>query len=209
MLKKTLTYNNIDGQPVTEDFYFNLTKAELMKLGFAGGDDLKERVKKIAEGEATPAEIIETFEKILRASYGVRTTDGKFRKSPDDFDTFVATEAYSDLLFETATSAEKSAEFVNAIIPQNLAEEVAKLQAAQEPQQKVQDVLVPDYQAEMSEEELRNALGVSNQDRKLEVTTNGYTDLEIWRMSGRDLAGQPKAVLMRAYQLKQNGYKPE
>ena len=32
MLKKTITYTDYNGNSRTEDFYFNLTKTELMKM---------------------------------------------------------------------------------------------------------------------------------------------------------------------------------
>lgn len=39
MLKKTISYTDYDGNERTEDFYFNLSKAEIieMELGTAGG----------------------------------------------------------------------------------------------------------------------------------------------------------------------------
>ena len=39
MLKKTITYNDYNGVERTEDFYFNLSKAEIleMEMGTSGG----------------------------------------------------------------------------------------------------------------------------------------------------------------------------
>lgn len=41
MYKKTITYTDYDGNERTEDFYFNLTKAEIaeMELSAEGGFD--------------------------------------------------------------------------------------------------------------------------------------------------------------------------
>lgn len=123
MLKKTLSYTNLDGEKITEDFYFNMTKAELIKLNLKEGEGFQEYLNRIIES-GDGAAIIENFEKIVRLSYGVRTADGKFKKDPDDFDAFMATEAYSDFFLELVTDAKASSEFIKAVMPDNLVEEV-------------------------------------------------------------------------------------
>lgn len=219
MLKKPITYTNVDGQTVTENFYFNMTKAELLKLELSDEEmGFKARVESI-QGENVPGKrVIDTFDWVLRHAFGVRTPEGKFVKTPAAFDEFLASEAYSVMLFDLATNGQSAAEFINAIMPANLASEVQAEVAAT---RKVQDVVnesrnVFEYNKSdpenvavpeaMSEEELLDQLGVSNQDRKPveQVITNGYTDDEIWKMTGPELAQQPKAVLLRAYWLKQN-----
>lgn len=130
MLKKTIAYNNLDGEAVIEDFYFNLTKAELMKMELSEDEGFKEHLEKIVKS-GKGRDIIAAFETILRAAYGERSPDGRFIKSPAAFDAFTATEAYSDLFFELVTDAKKSAEFINAIIPTGMVAEVEKAQTAQ------------------------------------------------------------------------------
>lgn len=127
MLKKTLSYTNLDGEKITEDFYFNMTKAELIKLNLKEGEGFQEYLNRIIES-GDGAAIIENFEKIVRLSYGVRTADGKFKKDPDDFDAFMATEAYSDFFLELVTDAKASSEFIKAVMPDNLVEEVEQAQ---------------------------------------------------------------------------------
>lgn len=203
MLRKNITYTNVDGQEVTETFYFNVTKAELLKLELSEDEGFKARIQRISEPGAKGRDIIDTFESILRHSYGVRTNEGKFIKSPQHFQEFMASEAYSELLFELATTADKSAEFVNAIMPASLAQEVEKMKndpnahnIFEDPQPAVQDVQAPHVanMENMSDEELLKAMGVQ--------TTEGLTDDEILALSGAELATKPRAVLMRAYQLK-------
>ena len=36
MIRKTITFHDIDGNVVTDDFYFNLTEAEMLELAKAG-----------------------------------------------------------------------------------------------------------------------------------------------------------------------------
>src|SRR5690349_15818661 len=98
MLKKTLTYKTVDGDLVTEDFYFNLTKAELAMLAMSGdGEDLTHRVKAMIQLQDGRG-IVNEFVKILQMSYGKKSEDGKrFIKDPEIWKEFTQTEAYSDL----------------------------------------------------------------------------------------------------------------
>lgn len=121
MLKKTMTYVNLDGHQVTEDFYFNLTKAELVKIHMIEGEGFQEYLQNIVKS-GNGKEIIETFDKILELAYGERTPDGKFQKSGRGWETFRATEAYSDIFMEIVTEEGKAAEFITAIMPDNLVE---------------------------------------------------------------------------------------
>lgn len=117
MLKRTIKYTDFDGNERTEDFYFNLSKAEVteMELGVTGGmTQLLNRI--VAEQDSK--KIIETFKEIILKAYGEKSPDGKrFMKSKEITDSFVSTEAYSELFMELATSSEAAAAFVNGILP--------------------------------------------------------------------------------------------
>jgi hypothetical protein len=128
MLKKTITYTDYNGLERKEDFYFNLTKAELMKMemGTAGG--LAEAMQKLVNEKEAPA-IIKMFEDLVLGAYGEKSPDGKrFIKNDEVRENFASTEAYSILFMELATDADKAADFIKAIIPSDLADEVAKKQ---------------------------------------------------------------------------------
>lgn len=117
MLKKTITYTDYNGTERTEDFYFNLSKAEVMEMemGIEGG--MTEMINKIVAAKDAPA-IIAIFKKLILKAYGEKSPDGKrFIKSDDISTAFSQTEAYSDLYMELATNADEAAKFVNGIIP--------------------------------------------------------------------------------------------
>jgi len=121
MLKKTIKYTDYDGTERNEDFYFNLTKAEVMEMEMGTTGGMQKMLEKIV-AEQDSKRIIETFKDIIIRSYGVKTPDGKrFMKSKELADAFTQTEAYSELFMELATNADAAAAFVNGIIPQNLA----------------------------------------------------------------------------------------
>ena len=127
MLKKTITYTDFNGEEVSEDFFFHLSKAELVELELSYRDGLQETIKRIVEAEDGKA-IIAEFKKIILGSYGQRSPDGRrFIKNQALREEFESTEAYSTLFMELVTDAEKAAEFVRGVIPQDLAEEATKV----------------------------------------------------------------------------------
>lgn len=131
MLKKTITYTNYNGVQVTEDFYFNLTKAEITEMEMSVDGGFAERIQKIVNAKNQP-EIIKIFKKLILDSYGVKSDDGRrFIKNEQLKEDFSQTEAYSELFMELATNADEAAAFVNGIIPADVAAEASKVQNQQ------------------------------------------------------------------------------
>ena len=117
MLKLTKTFTDYDGNVRTEDFYFNLSKAELMKMEMGETGGLEKLLRKII-AEQDNVKIMEYFDDIISRSYGVKSPDGReFVKSPELTKKFKETEAYSDLFMELCTDAKKAADFVNQVLP--------------------------------------------------------------------------------------------
>ena len=129
MIKKTITYEDYNGVERTENFYFNLNKAEVleMEMGTEGG--MAESIQKIIDAKDAPA-IIRVFKDLVLKAYGVKSDDGRrFMKTKPDgtryADDFSETEAYSQIFMELATDADAAAKFVNGIIPAELAQKAA------------------------------------------------------------------------------------
>ena len=117
MIKKTIKYNDYNGNERVEDFYFNLSQAEAMEmeLGTTGG--LTEMVRRVVAAQDTPS-IVKIFKEMIMAAYGEKSPDGKrFVKSDELSTAFAQTEAYSNLFMELATDANAAAAFVNGITP--------------------------------------------------------------------------------------------
>ena len=128
MLKKKVTYTDYNGVERTEDFYFNLTKAEIaeMELSVVGG--YTEMIQKIISAQDTPT-LVRIFKELILKSYGEKSLDGKrFMKSDEIATAFAQTEAYSEIFTELATNADAAAAFVQGVIPKDMADEVAKQQ---------------------------------------------------------------------------------
>lgn len=141
MLKKTIEYVDFNGNKRSEDFYFNLSKAEIMEmeLGTVGG--LAETIQKIVDAEDTPS-IVKLFKDLVLKAYGEKSADGRaFLKLDEEgrplSRKFAQTEAYSVLFMELATDADAAAKFVNGIVPADMASEDAKAQAKEFLEQKL------------------------------------------------------------------------
>ena len=117
MLKKTITYEDYDGNKRTEDFYFNLSKAEIMEMELSVSGGMTQMLNRIV-AERDGERIIKTFKEIILKAYGEKSPDGKrFIKSEELSTAFSQTEAFSQLFMELATDADAAAKFVNGIIP--------------------------------------------------------------------------------------------
>lgn len=117
MLKKKITYTDYNGVERSEDFYFNLTKAELMEMEMSTVGGFTEMVQRIVAANDAPS-IIKIFKELILKAYGEKSPDGKrFIKSKEISDAFSQTEAYSQLFMELATDANAAADFVNGLVP--------------------------------------------------------------------------------------------
>lgn len=125
MLKKTITYTDYNDVERTEDFYFNLNKAELMEMEMSTTGGLAEMIKKIVAAQDSAA-IIKVFKDLVLKAYGEKSADGKrFLKVDENghplSKNFEQTEAYSILFMELATDADEAAKFINGIVPADAA----------------------------------------------------------------------------------------
>lgn len=130
MLKETIKYTDYNSVERTEDFWFHLSKAELMEweMGTTGG--LTEMIKRIVDAQDAPA-IIKIFKELVLKAYGQKSPDGKrFIKSEELATEFSQTEAYSQLFMDLATDADKAAAFVNGIMPSDVVEKAAAAPSA-------------------------------------------------------------------------------
>lgn len=132
MLKKTVKYTDFNGDPQVEDFYFNLTKAELVELEVSVEDGLSSLIKKIAA--STDGNVImSTFKDIIARSYGVRSTDGKsFIKTPEATLNFMGSAAYSEMFMDMVGDADKMSEFIRGIVPADLVKQIDSDQPSEE-----------------------------------------------------------------------------
>lgn len=122
MLKKTITYTDYNGVERTENFYFNLTEAELMEWQLTTNGGLADYLQKIIDAKDQP-QLVTLFKKILLKAYGIKSDDGRrFVKSEQISEEFSQNPAYSIMYMELASDDDAAAAFVNGIIPAKLSE---------------------------------------------------------------------------------------
>lgn len=119
MTKETITYTDLNGVERTEDFYFDLSKPEIVKMQMSekGGYDIQ--LKSIASCD-NGALIMEFFEQFIKRAYGIKSDDGRrFMKSEEISNAFIETPAYEILFEKLVTNADAASEFVNRVLRVN------------------------------------------------------------------------------------------
>lgn len=124
MLKKTFDFTDYFGEERTQDFYFNLTKSELMEMNLSADGGVERLIEKIIQTNDRK-KLITYFKEIILKSYGEKSDDGfQFVKSAEISRRFEQSPAYDQLFMELATDADKAADFINGIVPKELSEKM-------------------------------------------------------------------------------------
>jgi len=125
MIKKTIKYVDFKGNEREEDFYFNLSKPELMEMELTTKGGMSEYLDKIVKAQSRE-ELIKWFRIIILKAYGEKSEDGRrFIKSEELSTAFSQTGAFEQLYMELVTNEKKASEFINAIIPEFTEDELA------------------------------------------------------------------------------------
>lgn len=120
MYVKEITYTDFNGIKRTEKFYFNLTKAEILDMQLTTTGGMTEYISKIIAAQNTP-ELISLFKKLILASYGVKSDDGRrFIKNDEVRDDFAQTQAFSDFYMELTTNDEAASDFIKGVLPADI-----------------------------------------------------------------------------------------
>ena len=120
MIKWPITYTTYNDETITEDFYFNLNKAELIQMQFEVNGAYSNFITRITN-EHDIKTLCEEFRKILLKSYGKKSDDGKrFVKSPEMAQEFEQSEAFSELYVELLTDSDKMVAFIKGVLPKDL-----------------------------------------------------------------------------------------
>lgn len=122
MIKKTITYTDLNGAETTEDYYFHINKGEMMRMQLSEGMALDVKIDRLIQTRDYK-EIVATIESFIDLSYGVRSENGKsFIKNPKQLELFKSSEAYSELVWSLYTDEDEMRDFIFGIFPSNLKE---------------------------------------------------------------------------------------
>lgn len=116
MFKINKKYTDYNGVEKEEDFYFNLTKADLLKMELSEDGGMDKRLEKLVKTKDMK-EAIKVFEGLLLMSFGIKTEDGRFVRNDEARARFVSSAAYPEIYFDLATNTDLANEFIAGIIP--------------------------------------------------------------------------------------------
>jgi hypothetical protein len=191
MLRRLVTYTDFDGESHTEEFYFNLSKAELIELEMSTEEGYDKTMKRIIAADNRTA-LIREFKKLILDSYGVKSADGKgFKKSAELRDEFEHTEAFSELFVELCTQADAASAFFTGLVPASLAAEVqeatsTELKVVEEPKKTFEDYTQVELQ-NMSQAEFQ-ALVPSDPNKMTRPMLLAAMQRKVNRVDGTDSA---------------------
>lgn len=127
MLKKNIQYTDFNGNKISEDHYFNLTKSELteMEMSIQGG--FSAHLEHVLNVRDMPA-LMDFFKLFIVKSYGEKSADGKyFRKDANMAHDFICSAAYDALfneLLEVDGEQSNLLKFVAAVVPADMSKTI-------------------------------------------------------------------------------------
>ena len=118
MYKKTVKYEDFDGNQREDTLYFNLSKTEIAEVEMSYPGGYAKKLNDIGKS-GDNKEIFSTFKSIVEKAYGEKSEDGRhFRKSPEIVSDFVNSAAFDQFMFDLLSDGGRTAaEFVNGIMP--------------------------------------------------------------------------------------------
>lgn len=126
MIKKTITYTDYNDVTRTEDYYFNLSKAELIMLEASRAGGMRSYYERIVKAQDNVA-IMDVFKDLIHRSVGQKSDDGKrFIKSEEIALAFEQTEAYSELIVDILSNEDNALAFINGVMPKSIGDKLPK-----------------------------------------------------------------------------------
>src|SRR6185295_5354137 len=106
MLTREISYTDFNGEKVTEKFYFNISKPELVEMEVEYKEGLGQKIQNIIDAKDY-RQLIKMFKEIILTAYGQKSEDGRrFIKNDTLREEFVQMAAYHVLFMELASDAD-------------------------------------------------------------------------------------------------------
>lgn len=118
-------YEDLNGDPTSEDLYFHMSAKEWVKAdGDKAEDGGYEKYINRMIDEQNAINVLRVLEDIVRRAYGVKSPDGKkFIKDVQTTEEFLESLAYDAFLDELLYTEGTSAAFIKSIIPKSMQKE--------------------------------------------------------------------------------------
>lgn len=131
MIKKTLSFEGHDGKKYNEDYYFHLSKSDLVEMKlYLEETGLDDYFKKISASSKASV-VLPHFKDIVSKCIGVMSEDGRRhdKRNGDVWLEFTQTPAYSEFFMWLLENPVDAAKFFTAILPKDMQDEAAARQA--------------------------------------------------------------------------------
>lgn len=126
MIKETITYVDYNGLERTEDFYFNMSKTELLRMEQDKQGSFSGVLEKFIKAK-DQSELFDAIEKFIYKAYGVKSPDGRrFEKDNKLSDAFFQSPAYEVLFDKLSTVPDYAYNFVMGIVPAELSKQATE-----------------------------------------------------------------------------------
>ena len=140
MVKKTITYEDFEGNQKTKDFYFHMNQVEFSKLNGEVPGGLEKRMQTIIQDQDEDA-LLRMIDLLVSRSFGKFDEEDEFTKIDRNgrplYEKFVNTDAYDKLIIELIQSEKNIVSFLTEVMPKNMQgkieEEYRKQQEANRP----------------------------------------------------------------------------
>lgn len=120
MIKETITYVDYNGTERTEDFYFNMSKTELLRMEQDKNGAFSTVLEKFIKSK-DQADLFDAIEKFIFKAYGVKSEDGRqFEKDEKLSKAFFQSPAYEALFDKLNSNADYAYKFIMGIVPAEL-----------------------------------------------------------------------------------------
>lgn len=114
MFTDTITYTDFDGNERKEKIYFNLTKAEALKLD---ASNYAEYLQSVLDSE-DPEKILDAYERFIDLGYGEKSEDGRrFVKSDEILQNFKTSLIFDEFYFKLLSDPNYAVDFMVGILP--------------------------------------------------------------------------------------------
>ena len=114
MISKTITYEDFDGNQVTEQAYFHINETEIAEL-YSNFGEIGAMINQ-SMIEKNPSYFINAIRNLVRIAYGQKLPDGRFIKFDGEGrrlgDYFIGTEAFAELINGLSSEGSNIQEFM-------------------------------------------------------------------------------------------------
>lgn len=123
-VKKVIRFNDIDGNPVEQEYYFTLGKSDVVDMDFAHSGDPKAYLQEIIDKKDS-RQFLKLWRELLFRSVGKR--DGNLLvKNETVLQEFKYSGAYEELFSELLQNDDGGTEFFMSIMPADVQEKIAE-----------------------------------------------------------------------------------